>query len=61
MKDKTNKELALSLINDLIYLENLQDSELQKIKKEKNSTHNVSGKSAIHFHLEVLKELVEKI
>jgi hypothetical protein len=55
------KEAALNLLNDIIYLEELQDKELQSLKRKSDPSHRTVGKSAISFHLEVVKELIQEL
>lgn len=55
------KETILNLLDDIIYIEALQDKELQALKKKDDPTHKTVGKSATCFHLEVVKELVQEL
>lgn len=55
------KETALKLIDEIIYLEGLQDKEFQSLKKKNDPAHKTVGKSAVSFHLEVIKELIAEL
>ena len=55
------KETILNLLDDIIYLESLQDKDFQSLKKKVDPTHKTVGKSATCFHLEVVKELVQEL
>lgn len=60
--EKTNKEMALGLIDNLVVIAAKDDKEMTRLKRlAENPRYNAAGESAMVFHLKTLRELVEQL